>query len=108
MATGPAQITDPERPLPLKEQAYRQLLALLMSGELTPESSWSERSLAARLGMSKTPIRVALERLDRDGFIEILPQSGVRLRELTEAAGFSSVVRHDPGEPSNVYYEVRP
>ena len=35
-----------------------------------------------------------------------LPES--RLRELTRAAGFSSVVRHDPGEPSNVYYEVRP
>lgn len=35
-----------------------------------------------------------------------LPES--RLRELTEAAGFRSVVRHDPGEPSNVYYEVRP
>ncbi len=35
-----------------------------------------------------------------------LPES--RLRELAEAAGFTSVVRHDPGEPSNVYYEVRP
>ena len=35
-----------------------------------------------------------------------LPES--RLRALTEAAGFSSLVRHDPGEPSNVYYEVRP
>ena len=55
MTPSAAQITDTERPLPLKEQAYRQLLALLMSGELTPESSWSERQLAARLGMSKTP-----------------------------------------------------
>jgi DNA-binding GntR family transcriptional regulator len=73
-----------ERPLPLKEQAYRQLLDLLMSGELTADAFWSERQLAARLGMSKTPIRVALERLDRDGFVEILPQRGVRLRELTE------------------------
>src|SRR3954471_7533384 len=77
--------TDAERPLPLKEQAYQQLLDLLMSGELTPGTSWSERQLAARLGMSKTPIRVALERLDRDGFVEIVPQSGVRLRELTES-----------------------
>src|SRR4051812_34431946 len=79
-----APTTDDERPLPLKERAYQQLLDLLMSGELTPETPWSERQLAARLGMSKTPIRVALERLDRDGFVEIVPQSGVRLRELTE------------------------
>ncbi len=35
-----------------------------------------------------------------------LPES--RLRELSTAAGFSTVTRHDPGEPSNVYYEVRP
>jgi 2-polyprenyl-3-methyl-5-hydroxy-6-metoxy-1,4-benzoquinol methylase len=35
-----------------------------------------------------------------------LPES--RLRELAEEAGFATVVRHDPGEPSNVYYEVRP
>lgn len=35
-----------------------------------------------------------------------LPES--KLRELATQAGFGSVVRHDPGEPSNVYYEVRP
>lgn len=35
-----------------------------------------------------------------------LPES--TLRELATAAGFASVERHDPGEPSNVYYEVRP
>jgi DNA-binding GntR family transcriptional regulator len=73
-----------ERPLPLKEQAYRHLLDLLMSDEVPTGTFLSERQLVARLGMSKTPIRVALERLDRDGFVEILPQRGVRLRELTE------------------------
>ncbi len=35
-----------------------------------------------------------------------LPES--KLRELATTAGFSSVSRHDPGEPANVYYEVRP
>jgi 2-polyprenyl-3-methyl-5-hydroxy-6-metoxy-1,4-benzoquinol methylase len=35
-----------------------------------------------------------------------LPAS--RLRELATAAGFTRFERHDPGEPSNVYYEVRP
>jgi DNA-binding GntR family transcriptional regulator len=73
-----------DRPVPLKEQAYRHLLDLLMSDEVPPGTFLSERQLVARLGMSKTPIRVALERLDRDGFVDILPQRGVRLRELTE------------------------
>ncbi|WP_436793778.1 class I SAM-dependent methyltransferase [Actinospongicola halichondriae] len=35
-----------------------------------------------------------------------LPES--KLRELSEAAGFTSLTRHDPGESANVYYEVRP
>lgn len=35
-----------------------------------------------------------------------LPAS--KLQELTSAAGFSRFQRHDPGEPSNVYYEIRP
>jgi DNA-binding GntR family transcriptional regulator len=67
----------------LKDQAYEQLRDLVLSGELQPGDLLSERQLVQRLGMSKTPIRVALERLDRDGFLEILPQRGARIREPT-------------------------
>lgn len=66
----------------LKDEAFNAVRALLLSGELAPGSFVSERQLVARLGMSKTPIRVAMERLARDGFVEILPQRGVRVREL--------------------------
>src|SRR5262245_6882312 len=65
----------------LKDQAYEQVRDLVLSGELAPGDLLSERQLVSRLGMSKTPIRVALERLDRDGFLEILPQRGARIRE---------------------------
>src|SRR5262245_34249233 len=67
----------------LKDQAYEQVRDLVLSGELQPGDLLSERQLVQRLGMSKTPIRVALERLDRDGFLEILPQRGARIREPT-------------------------
>src|SRR5262245_31911852 len=70
-----------DRPPKLKDQAYEQLRALVLSGELEPGDRISERQLVARLGMSKTPIRVALERLERDGFLEIVAQSGARLRQ---------------------------
>lgn len=66
----------------LKDAAFMEVHALLLSGELPPGSFISERQLVARLGMSKTPIRVAMERLARDGFVEILAQRGVRVREL--------------------------
>lgn len=68
---------------PLKERAFRELRALLLEGGLPAGTILSERQLVAHLEMSKTPIRVALERLERDGFIEILPQRGVRVRALT-------------------------
>lgn len=68
----------------LKERAYEQLRALVLSDELPVGAITSERQLVARMEMSKTPIRVALERLERDGLIEILPQRGVRVRALTD------------------------
>jgi DNA-binding GntR family transcriptional regulator len=67
----------------LKEQAFGTLRALILNGELAAGSFISERQMVERLGMSKTPIRVAFERLARDGFVEILPQRGVRVLELT-------------------------
>ena len=51
---------NPPEPLPLKEQAYGKLKQQIICGELTPSMLLSERRLVERLGMSKTPIRVAL------------------------------------------------
>jgi DNA-binding GntR family transcriptional regulator len=67
----------------LKERAYQELRELLFSGEISAGMIVSERQLAERMKISKTPIRVALERLERDGFVEILPQRGIRVRGLT-------------------------
>jgi GntR family transcriptional regulator, rspAB operon transcriptional repressor len=68
----------------LKDQAFTTLRALILNGELPAGSFISERQMVERLGMSKTPIRVAFERLARDGFVEILPQRGVRVHGLTQ------------------------
>jgi DNA-binding GntR family transcriptional regulator len=67
----------------LRDQAYETLRAQILSGELEAGSFISERQMVQALGMSKTPIRVAFERLARDGFVEILPQRGVRVRALS-------------------------
>ena len=42
-----------------------------------------ERRMAEQLGISRTPIREALARLDQDGFVEILPRKGVYIRRKT-------------------------
>lgn len=67
----------------LKNQAYDELKSLILDGEFTRGSFLSERQLALRLGMSKTPIRTALERLEQERFITISPQQGVVVRELS-------------------------
>lgn len=67
----------------LKDQAYRTLKQMLLDGVYLPGTFLSERQLVDALGMSKTPIRTALERLEHDGFVSISPQQGIVVRELS-------------------------
>ena len=67
----------------LKERAYRELKALIQTGEMTSESALSERLLSERLGMSKTPIRAALENLETQGLVTVSPQRGILVRDLS-------------------------
>jgi DNA-binding GntR family transcriptional regulator len=66
----------------LKERAYTEIKELILSNGCS-HGFLAERQLASRLGMSKTPIRAALERLELEGFITISPQQGVIVRELS-------------------------
>lgn len=68
------------RPL-LQDQAYERLKDLIQSGSLPAGSFHTEKLLSERLGMSKTPIRAALTRLDIEGFVSISPQIGIAVRE---------------------------
>lgn len=67
----------------LKDKAYQDLKALFLDGSYPPGTFLSERKLGERLGMSKTPIRAALERLEAEGFVATAPQQGVVVRELS-------------------------
>ena len=49
---------------------YDQLRALILSEEIGPDTMLVETSLATRLGVSRTPIREALRRLEQDGLVE--------------------------------------
>jgi DNA-binding GntR family transcriptional regulator len=67
----------------LKDRAYEQIKELILNWTFTPGTFLSERRLAAQLGMSKTPVRSALERLANEGFVTISPQQGVVVREFS-------------------------
>lgn len=66
----------------LKDKAYVTLKKQILEDRYPPGSSLAERRLAEELGMSKTPVKAALERLELEGYITIAPQQFVRVREL--------------------------
>jgi DNA-binding GntR family transcriptional regulator len=69
----------------LRERAYQNLKEMLVTGKLAGEPFLSERKLAKRLGMSNTPVRSAIERLEAEGLIAISPQQGIVVRDVREA-----------------------
>jgi DNA-binding GntR family transcriptional regulator len=66
----------------LTERAYRQIEELIVTLELPPETILSEQSLAQRLGIGRTPIREALQRLARDGLVVVLPRRGILVSQI--------------------------
>jgi DNA-binding GntR family transcriptional regulator len=66
----------------MKNRAYSDLKRLILDETFAAGSLLSERQLAARLQMSKTPIKSALERLEAEGFIGVAPQHGIRVHDL--------------------------
>ncbi len=59
------------------------LRELLLRGDFKPGERISELPLVARLGVSRTPIRLALDRLANEGLLEVAPSGGFVVREFT-------------------------
>ena len=65
--------------------AYDALLAALRDGLFVPGDRLREEDVADRLGLSRTPIREALRRLEADGIVEHQPRLGAIVRKLSHA-----------------------
>ena len=74
-----ASPSDDGARLPASERAYRILKRLILENEITAGSQMLELEAAARLGMSRTPIREAMVRLDQEGMVELRPRHGMRV-----------------------------
>ena len=69
----------------LNNVAYDHLRGMIYSGELEFNRIYSETKLAARLSISRTPMRDALNRLSQERYIDILPNRGFMLHTPTQA-----------------------
>ncbi|MDY6995435.1 MAG: GntR family transcriptional regulator [Actinomycetota bacterium] len=64
----------------VKDRVYFRLREDLISQEIPPGEALKEIPLSERFGVSKTPIREALARLESDGLVEIIPYRGARAK----------------------------
>ncbi len=67
-------------------QSQRALMGvrdLVISGEIRAGSRLSEVALAEKLGISRTPLRAALARLEQEGLVETIPSGGYAVRSFT-------------------------
>ncbi|TRW94212.1 GntR family transcriptional regulator [Paracoccus sp. M683] len=78
-------ITPPTRPS-VADQVFRLLQERILRLELPPLTKISEADIAKRLGVSRQPVREAFKRLERQGFLQIRPQSGTMVSLISEEA----------------------
>ncbi|MGW1651572.1 GntR family transcriptional regulator [Streptomyces atratus] len=86
LSTGLPQGAVPklERPGPLRERVYEALLELITTRALRPGQHLVESELAGHLGVSRQPVREALQRLNTEGWVDLRPAQGAFVHESTE------------------------
>ncbi len=86
LSTGLPQGAVPklERPGPLRERVYEALLELITTRTLRPGQHLVESELAGHLGVSRQPVREALQRLNTEGWVDLRPAQGAFVHEPTE------------------------
>lgn len=67
----------------LADYAYSEILKMILSGEILPGSRIREDILADRLGISRTPVREAVNRLTQNGFVTSVKRKGLYCVEIT-------------------------
>lgn len=71
--------------LPQGQDAYRRIITEIRAGKLRPGDRLTETDLAARFGISRTPVREAIRQLESDGLVSHVPRVGATIRKLDYA-----------------------
>lgn len=70
--------------LPLRDVVFQTLRQAILRGELKPGERLMEIHLANKLGVSRTPIREAIRKLELEGLVLMVPRKGAEVAEITE------------------------
>jgi len=70
--------------LPLRDVVFNTLRQAILKGELEPGERLMEIQLADRLGVSRTPIREAIRKLELEGLVLMIPRKGAEVAKISE------------------------
>lgn len=75
---------DMDEFLPLRDVVFNTLRKAILTGQLKPGERLMEVHLANRLGVSRTPIREAIRKLELEGLVIMIPRRGAEVAQITE------------------------
>ena len=70
--------------LPLRDVVFHTLRRAILTGQLKPGERLMEVHLANKLGVSRTPIREAIRKLELEGLVTMIPRRGAEVAQITE------------------------
>lgn len=70
--------------LPLRDIVFNTLRKAILKGELAPGERLMEKQLAEKMGVSRTPIREAIRKLELEGLVVMIPRKGAEVAMITE------------------------
>ena len=68
----------------LADDVYEQILSAILSGEIVPGERLIQENIASQIDVSRTPVREAFLRLEREGVLETAGRGGFQIRNITE------------------------
>ena len=75
---------DANEYLPLRDVVFKTLREAILRGDLKPGERLMELQLAAKLGVSRTPLREAIRMLQQEGLAVTIPRRGAEVAAMTE------------------------
>ena len=72
--------------LPLRDAVFYTLRDAILKGTLPPGQHLMEMQLAMQLGVSRTPVREAIRKLELEGLVLMIPRKGARVAAISEKA----------------------
>ncbi|HBT19844.1 MAG TPA: GntR family transcriptional regulator [Peptococcaceae bacterium] len=69
---------------PIREEVFTMLREAILNGKLKPGDRLVERELAEQLGVSRTPVREALRKLELENLVTHIPRKGVVVSEISK------------------------